>query len=144
MIDQVTNAGALPALERLMQFAGRRHEILAHNIANISTPDFQPRDVSVGGFQSQLAEAVDQRRAAMGNRGGELELDSTRQIKVTPHGLKLQAEVSGDNILYHDGNDRDPERMMQRMVENFMTYRTSAELMRGRLDLIRSAIREQV
>lgn len=144
MIDQVTNAGALPALERLIQFAGRRHEILAHNIANISTPEFRPADVSVAGFQRQLAEAVDERRERTGNRGGELDLESTREVAVGPSSLVLTPRPTGDNILFHDGNDRDPERMMQSLVENFMTFRSASELLRGRLDLLRSAIREQV
>ena len=54
MIDGVTNADALPVLERLMQFAGRRHQIIVNNIANLDTPGFRPVDVSVDDFRAEL------------------------------------------------------------------------------------------
>ena len=60
MIDGVTNAGAIPALERLMQFAGGRHRLIVHNIANLDTPGFQPRDVSVErSTRRRRADSVD-------------------------------------------------------------------------------------
>ena len=46
LIDHLLNADALPSLERTVQFAARRQELIAHNIANLSTPNFQPLDVS--------------------------------------------------------------------------------------------------
>lgn len=141
MIDRVTNGDALPALERLMQFAGQRHRVIASNIANIDTPDFRPVDVSVEDFQARLGEAIDARREDHGGSGGRLELESTDQVEVTPTGLTLHADPIGDNILFHDGNDRDPERLMQSLVENFMSFRFAAEMLKSRFDLINTAIR---
>ena len=46
MIDGVTNADSIPVLERMMQFAGARHRLLVHDIANLDTPDFRPVVVS--------------------------------------------------------------------------------------------------
>jgi flagellar basal-body rod protein FlgB len=144
VIDGVTNSDSLPVLERMLQFAGQRHRIIAHNIANISTPDFRPVDVSVQSFQDQLGEAVDERRARFGSSRGNLHLRSTPEVEVSGDGLSLNPTPIGANLLFHDGNDRDLERTMQSMVENFMTFRFAAEALRSRYDLLNVAIRERV
>ena len=87
MIDGVTNADAIPVLERVLQFAGARHRIITGNIANIDTPEYQPVDLSVAGFQEQLSEAIDDRRSRHGARGGRLDVASSREITFTREGL---------------------------------------------------------
>ena len=144
MIDGVTNAGAIPALERLLQFAGGRHRVIVNNIANLDTPGFRPVDVSVDAFQSRLGEAVDRSRNTNGNAGGELQIQSGDGIEFAPNGMVLHPTPRGDNILFHDGNDRDPEKLMQSLVENFMTFRAASDLLRNRFDLINTAIRERL
>jgi flagellar basal-body rod protein FlgB len=144
MIDGLTNAGALPVLERVMQFAGQRHRLITNTIANLDTPGFRPADVSVGAFQQHLGEAIDERRSRFGNAAGELRLSSSSDVEVAPGGLTLKPQPIGDNILFHDGNDRDLERTMQDLVENFATYRFAAQMMKNQYDLINTAIRERI
>ena len=130
MIDGVTNAQSVPVLERLIEFAGRRHRLIVNNIANFDTPGFRPVDLPVKEFREQLGEAVDGRRAE-GRRTG------LAPVEVAPQRL-------AENILFHDGGDRDLERTMQDLAENFLAFRTAAELLRSRLDVINSAIRERI
>ena len=144
MIDGVTNADAIPALERLVQFAGSRHRIIANNIANIDTPGFRPVDVSVEAFQSRLGAAVDRGRSHHGNSGGPLEIASGDGVEFSADRLTLSPSPRGDGILFHDGNDRDPEKLMQSLVENFMSFRTASDLLRNRFELINTAIRERI
>lgn len=146
LIDQVLNTDALPSLEKTIQFAARRQALIAHNIANISTPNFQQKDVSIEGFQRSLGEAIDRRRARSGGSGvrGELEYEGTREIKPTAKGLELRPRTSTGNILYHDRNDRDLERLMQGMVENLTVFRAAVDLMKNRMELINAAIRERL
>ncbi len=142
MILDVTNTGAIPVLERLVQFAGQRHRLIVNNIANFDTPGFRPADVSVEAFQENLAEAVEARRAR--DPDGALRPADTDEVEFLSDGVILHPQPIGDNILFHDGNDRDLERTMQDLVENFYVFRTAAELLRGRLDIINSAIAERV
>lgn len=168
MIDGVTNSGSLPVLERLMQFTGQRHRIITNNIANLSTPGFRPADVSVTEFQQQLGKAIDARRSDFGAAGGPLlvgrrsasasllvgrrsasashdaEHRATSQIEFLPNGMRLHPQPVGDNLLFHDGNDRDVERTMQDLVENFMTYRAAAQLLKSRFESLAVAIRERM
>lgn len=143
MIEQVTNADALPVLERLMQFTARRHGLIANNIANLDTPGFQPRDVPLERFQQLLGEAVDTRRAQTGG-SGRLVIEGSPDVEMTEHGMLLRPEALHENVMFHDENDRDHERIMQDMVENFTMFRTAAQLLRKQFDLINTAIRERV
>ncbi len=144
MIDGLTNAGAIPVLQRLLEFAGQRHRVIVNNIANLDTPGFRPVDVSVRAFQDQLGEAVDARRERHGLAGGRLNLENSPQVEFDRIGVTLHPEPIGANILFHDGNDRDLERTMQDLAENFMTFRLAVDLLRSRFDLINTAIRERI
>ena len=139
MIEGLTSGDGLSVLERLLQFAGQRHRLIVDNIANLDTPGFRPADVSVRGFQEQLGEAIDAARRS----GGPVQPDDSAEVEFLPDGLRLHPEPAGENILFHDDNDRDLERTMQDLVENFMTFRAASELMRSRFDLINSAIAER-
>jgi len=125
-----------------MQFSARRQTLISGNIANISTPGYRPVDVSVEGFQNQLASAIDARRERGGD--GPLGAASSSTVELTPGGMTLHPQPSGDQLLFHDGNDRDLERIMQDLVGNFLTYRTASELIRNRFDMLETAIRERV
>lgn len=149
LIDGVTNADAIPVLERLMQFSGARHRVIVNNIANLDTPAFLPKDVDVDAFQKQLADAVDEKRKGKNDNKKtgsprELNFKDSDEVEFTEQGIKLNPQPAGQNILFHDGNDRDLERTMQAMVENFSVFRTAAQLLRNRFDLINTAIRERV
>lgn len=144
MIDGLTNAGSIPVLERMAQFAGARHRLITHNVANLSTPEFRPVDVSVDLFRSQLRAAVEQRREERPNGSGPLELEPTDEITFTEDGLQMEPKPIGENILFHDRNDRDLERTMQDLAENFMVYRQAMDLLRNRYQLLNQAIRERL
>ncbi len=142
MIDSVTGSDAIPVLERLVQFAGSRHRIITDNIANMDTPGYRPVDVSVGDFREHLGEAIDARRAQGGT--GPLEPADTEQVEFSPTGLALHPEPLGENILFHDGGDRDLERTMQDLVENFLTFRVAVDLLKSRFALLNTAISGRV
>ena len=144
MIRNLFNSGPLPVLERLVQFAGHRHALLADNIANLSTPYFKPRDVDPKSFQAALSEAVDRRRGTISPTRGPLQLEDTQQLKFTRNGVELRSEAANDNILFHDQNNRDLERTMQNLAENTMANQLGVELVRNQFDMIRLAIRERL
>ena len=106
MIDGLTNGGALPALERLLQFTGRRQALLANNIANLDTPGFRPSDVSVADFQALLGEAIDDRRTRTAE-GGPLALGQSAQIEALADRMVLHPTAIADNLLFQDGLNLD-------------------------------------
>jgi flagellar basal-body rod protein FlgB len=145
ILDDVVNSGAIPTLELAMRFAGRRQTILAHNIANLDTPNFQPRDVSTSDFQKLLGEAIDRRREKTGGERGPLEWQETREIRQGPGGsLRLNPRTPSSGILFHDRNNRDLERMMQDLAENVGVFRVTTDLLRSQFSQIKDAIGERV
>ncbi len=144
-IDQIANADALPVLERMMQFAARRQTLIQHNIANLSTPGFQTQDVSIAAFQRQLAGAVQERRDRYGGQRGALDLGNSTEIETDRNGsLRLIPGSRGRNLMFHDRNNRDAERLMQDLVENAGAFRVASDLLRSRMAMLRTAISERV
>lgn len=148
LMAELTSAGAIPVLEATLQFAGARQKLIAHNIANATTPDFRVRDVEPAKFAQVLRDAVNQRRQRNGGSHGSLQVKSSREIDWREHehggpSMKLTPRSLGEQILFHDRNDRDIERLMQDNAENVAVYRVTAELLRSRYDLLRSAIAER-
>ncbi len=143
-IDQLSNAGSLPAIKAAMRFASQRQKILAHNIANFETPNFIPKDVSPQNFQNALAEAVDQRRNRTGGMHGELTIKQSREIKQGPGGsITLTPRASINGVLAHDKNASNLEKTMQDLVENAVMFRVAADLYKSRSGTIKSAISER-
>jgi len=136
--------GSMPVLERMVQFTGARQELIAHNVANLSTPYFKPTDLDPVQFQQQLRDALDDRSRKPNGMRRELELDSTRQVRMRDGRMQFRPEQQNENILFHDQNNRDVERTMQDLVENALAHRTSVELLKSQFDLLRTAIRERV
>lgn len=144
LISDLANSGSNPALENLIRFAGQRQRLIASNIANISTPDYRMRDVSVSAFQANLAEAVQKRRERTGGERGSLEWSENGELRRDEHGnLTLHPGTPAGNILFHDRNNRDLERLMQSSAENVGVFRVATDLLKKNADLMRAAITQR-
>jgi flagellar basal-body rod protein FlgB len=145
LISELTNSGAMPSLELMVRFAGQRQRIIAHNIANIETPEFRPVDASPREFQRALAKAVDERRARTGGEHGALSLEGDAEVRTDgPGGFRLTPKTPCGTILFHDRNNRDLERLMQDSAENLAVFRVATDLLRNRQEQMRMAIGERV
>ena len=140
LIHGMFDSGALPVAERLVQFTDRRQKVLADNVAGLSTPFFKPRDLDPRSFQAALRDAIDQRRASVSSTSGPLDIDNTGQLQFHEDGIRARPQPIHENILFHDQNNRDLERLMQRVAENTMAHRLGIELVRNELGIIRTAI----
>lgn len=144
-LDDVLSSGAMPTLEATMRFAARRQALIAHNIANLDTPNFIQMDASPAEFQNLLREAVDERRKRTGGQHGDLRWRESDQITRDENGdLTLAPGTPSGNILFHDRNNRDLERLMQAQAENVAVFRVASDLLRSRYQLIQGAIAERV
>jgi flagellar basal-body rod protein FlgB len=139
MLSDLFESGAMPTLEMSVRFAGQRQRLIAHNIANIDTPGFTPQDVSVSDFRKALSDAVDDRRQ---RNSGPMQFKGTRELRVGPNGsLRLEPRTSTPGVLFHDRANRDVERLMQDQAENILAFRVATDLLKGRFDLMKMAIR---
>ena len=135
MLSSLLNSTALPALEQTVNFAQKRHLLLASNLANIDTPDYQTRDVSLENFQTQLRSALNPVRPA-----------------VTTHGLSFEAPQASfekvrdvsKQILLHDGSDVSLEEQVTEISKNQAMHNTAIALMRSQFQTLKVAITESV
>lgn len=145
LVTDATSSGAIPALEAALKFAAQRQPIIAGNIANIDTPNHLQADVSPAAFQAQLRRAIEARRERSAGQSGALELGRSAEVRQDAHGdLILSPMTPSGNILFHDRNNRDLERLMQDQTENLSVFRVSAELLRSRFEIIRTAAADRV
>src|SRR5437762_1751747 len=99
-IERLLNEGNMPAIEASVRFAAARHRLIAENIANVDTPGYLQKDLSVGRFQTALAERLEQHE-----RSASSEASSFDDL-----GEKLENPTTG--ILFHDRNNRSMEQLM--------------------------------
>jgi len=137
------NSGSMPVLERLVQFTGKRHEQITHNVANLSTPHFRPKDLSVGSFQEALGDAIDRRRERTGGPNGELPLKDTGQLDFRSNGIEVRADPRHDNLMFHDRNDRSLEHQMQELAENSMAHNMGLRLLGNKFTMMERTIQER-
>lgn len=142
-ISDLSTSGARPVLEQMMRFAGERQRLLSHNIANLSTPNFQGKDLSVREFQAQLAQAVDERRARTGGSTGELRLPETNEVRQVGETLEFDPKETQGEVLFQDRNNRDYIKLMQDLAENSLAFRTASDLLRWHQGMIRAAISQR-
>ena len=141
---RLVNSDGIDVLQRTMEFAGQRHALITHNISNLTTPNFQPVDVSPRSFQAAMQKAVEARREEHpGVQQMPLRPRDTREMTFHREGMTLHPRAAEHNIMFHDRNDRDLERMMQDLAENSMVYRQMSEMLRNRYALMTAAIRSK-
>jgi flagellar basal-body rod protein FlgB len=123
--------GAVEHLTRGLVYAGRRHEVLAQNIANAETPGYRARDlVFTDSLRPQLAAMpADQRFAAP---AGGPEERSPRLV------------VSGDRAAGPDGNDVQLDRQMARLAENTLFHHALVRILAGQFNVLKQAITGRV
>jgi flagellar basal-body rod protein FlgB len=134
----------MPALEKMFLFAGQRQRLIAQNIANIDTPNYQGVDADPKAFQRALGKAIENRRESNGGFAGELDLSTSDEVRMVGGQMVLEPKTPIEGVLFQDRNQRDLERLMQDMVENATMFRVAGELMRKNQGLIRGAIAQRV
>jgi len=129
LIEGLMNRGNGALLEQVVDFASQRHKLILENIANVDTPDYQQKDLSVARFSSMLRNRVDQRR-----RTGSASFDDMSSSVENP--------VRG--ILFHDRNNRSMEQLATDLAKNAMMHNLAIELLRKQFQQMEMALREKV
>lgn len=128
------NNSALPAIEQSTTFAEKRHLLLAGNIANLDTPDYKTRDLSVDDFQAALKEAIESKdKPSMPGSASGLHPEPMERVRDV-----------GKQILYHDGSDVSLEEQVTEISKNQAMHSMAIALMRSQFQNLQVAIRESV
>ncbi|MBI1340185.1 flagellar basal body rod protein FlgB [bacterium] len=133
------NIAIFSMMKARMQFLSARQNVVAENVANVSTPDFTPKDVDQSAFVRQLERAG---AGAPGAAAGRLQLAATdpRHIQgVTGGRANVSIVSSPDSESTLDGNQVVVEEQMMKLTETRMEFETMVGLYTKSLTLLRLA-----
>jgi flagellar basal-body rod protein FlgB len=122
----------LMAMEQTLVFAQRRHAVLAGNLANMSTPNYQARDLSLPQFQQALLDSIAAEQQPQASPGRSAAADPMEPIRTAQH-----------HLLYHDGSDNQLEYSVTELAKNQMLHNTAISLMRSQFRMLEAAISER-
>ncbi len=115
----VLNGDQTLLLARYMDLLTSRQRLVATNIANADTPGYRARDIDFG---REMARAFDQPGA-----------DPLPPIAVH--------EVEGLRVK-NDGNNVDLDRELQLLADTGIRFNLAAQMLRGNIQSVKTAIRE--
>lgn len=122
MIDALFTQPNYLAAKRMIDATVTRHEALASNLANAETPNYKRVDLAPG-FSQELQSAV---------AGGNVQ-----QLQTLRPGLSVDTNAISSN---QDGNTVQWESELFQMSQNTLTHAFAAQLLRGQLAKLRTAI----
>lgn len=137
MLPNLLNSTTIPALTEVLNFAQARHGVLVGNIANINTPGYRVRDLSVDTFQQRLKEAISQSQSnGQSMSAGIVNTDSGDPMR--------QVRESLTNVLYHDDTNIDLEKQVTEINKNQFLHNFALTVMGDQMQLLQNAISERV
>jgi flagellar basal-body rod protein FlgB len=138
MLSNLFDSTSIPVLQEVVNFSQARHNVLAANIANMDTPGYKVRDLSVEDFQSRLQQAIEERRQPTSSEplspGEEAFVNSTPIAEVAKN---------TKTILHHDENNVGLEYQVSEMTKNQMQHNLALTILTDQFRLLESAISEK-
>jgi flagellar basal-body rod protein FlgB len=129
----LANSSFFGLLRARLDQLSERQRLVAENIANASTPGFQPHDLDSAGFERALADAAG---------GGGLRMAQTNPMHMSPAGsASVRVVEAPDSETTIDGNSVVLEDQMARSADTRMAFETNLALYQKGLQLVRLAIK---
>ena len=130
-VQRLLNQGNAPLLEQMLKFTAARHNLIAENVVNASTPGYRQKDLSLGKFQSMLRDRVRERQSAA---PGSIAFSD----------IEAEIETPTRGILFHDGNNRSMEQLMSASAKNALMHNLVVELLRKQFQALEMALKERI
>ena len=134
-------------LKSRMGYLSQRQKVIAQNVANGDTPDYQPRDLKAYSFKATL----DQQAAGQPYRGGPVSGPSTTGVQMMatsaahmapskPAGI-WRAPEQADSETTLDGNSVTLEDQMLKMTDARMNYEAAVGFYQKSMQMLKTSTR---
>ena len=130
MFERLLNQSDAPVLERMLEFTAARHQLIAENVVNISTPGYKQKDLSLEKFQEMLSDRIEQRD---GGGPGNTSFDD----------LSAEIQEPQRGILFHDGANRSMEQLMSDQAKNALMHNFVIELLKKQYSTMELALKDR-
>ena len=141
MFEGLFNSTAIPVMEQMVNFTEARQNVLAGNIANMDTPGYKSRDLSVEDFQNRLKQAVAARSQSTVFRSpGEGPIaagGSQSNVNIA------QVSKNSKTIMRHDEDNVGMEYQVSEMVKNQLQHNMALSIMVSQFRLLQAVISEK-
>jgi flagellar basal-body rod protein FlgB len=138
MLPNVFGSTNIPVLQEVLQFSQARHGVLVGNLANVNTPGYRTRDLSLDNFQARLKDAID-----AGERGGSAN-QSPGVMTTDPQDPMREVRDTMTTLLYHDDTNIDLEKQVAEITKNQYMHNLALTVMTNQMQLLESTISERV
>jgi len=142
MLNDLFANTTIPVLEQVVNFSQARHNVLAGNVANMDTPGYRVRDLSVENFQSRLKDAVEAKHAGPSTYAQSQSL-SDAAYKPSVDQAMEDVKESMKSILYHDDSNDGLDQQVAEILKNQTQHNTALAVMRSQFSLLQAAISER-
>ncbi len=115
--------------EAALLFRARRMEVLAANLANADTPNYQARDLT---FSAVLDERMSAARQLAATDSRHIQLDPLASRELLQYRMPHQPSL--------DGNTVEADLELARYAENAVSYQASLLFATGKIATLRSAL----
>jgi flagellar basal-body rod protein FlgB len=129
------NLSSFPLFQAMagkLSWLSQRQEVLAHNVANVDTPGYEPRDVKAASFRELIgrgATALGLATTSAGHLGGS---GAGTGFRVEQSATAFATQPSGNAVQL--------EEELVKVQDNAMQYQLVTNLYRKHLNLIRLAL----
>ena len=125
-------SSTIPVLEQVVGFTQARHNVLAGNIANVDTPGYKARDLSVSDFQQRLGQAIETRHEPSLVSPGETTSGQRHDM--------ADVAKQTQSIMLHDQSNVGMEYQVSEMVKNKMQHDMALQIMVQQFRQLQTAI----
>lgn len=125
-------------LENSLDLRAARHRLLQSNIANQETPGYRARDID---FEQELKRAGASAGAA-DVPGAAGRTNAAHIPVIAERGMEPRVVERSSGIEGFDANSVGIEGEMVKLSENTLKYNIAAKMLKGRLNMLMTAIKE--
>ena len=128
--DFMFQRGGIPRFEKFLDLTSFRHKLISGNMANVSTPGFQSRDID---FDAEIKRLTGESNRVAGSVPPQAHI---------PTGIHKQASPDIEKAKVADGdlNSGDVDKEISNLAQNEILFTVGAQLLKQRFDGLRKVI----
>lgn len=126
----VFNKLEIPKFQKFLNLSSLRHKLVAGNVANVSTPGYEAKDIN---FDKEFARATE---AGAGLSG---RITHERHLPIGQHKDRAP-RVHSTKVESGEMNSVDIDREIATLAQNELAYTVAARLIKGKFEGLRNAI----
>lgn len=132
MADQLSFSNTFRALEGTISLAHQRHNLISGNISNLETPGYKAKDID---FKAAMASAL--------SSEGSIGMAVTNPEHIgRQDGAAPEIEPFEESGEWNGFNYIAIDKVMTKMTENNLVYKTAAEILMRKIAILKEVIRE--